>query len=138
MNRIGVSSVDGGPAHFTCVVNPNIYLPNDSYHIVEYSPLHGSNIHSHNSFDTRIRILQWPSYLLGSSVDAVVSYFRSIEGQIRYFNFEDIDVMNNWWDTSYSTDSSWKKARIVALNVSYKMGGKLRYETIELQIQPEV
>ena len=134
MVTIQVSSSSGGPTNFNCAVNPHIYDPEDSTPVSEFSVLHGPSIWQKQAFDARPRTLTWPGYLVTSSfVTGLATYFRSIEGKIRYFNFNDINNMNTRWPSS----STWKKARIIKCEFKYKPGGLLTYENFSVIIQPE-
>ena len=139
MNKIQVSSSSPeGPANYTFNVNPSIYKVGKSAHIIDSDIAPSFYFFQSQSFDYIPRSFIWTNYdVTHTSMAAVVTYFRSIEGQTRYFNFKDINSMNVWWDTAYTASASWKKARVIALNIDYKKGGRLKYEQVELVIQPE-
>jgi len=140
MNRIEVSSAYTGPANYTLPVNPYTFDAVDSEDITAVEVLHGAASHQKAYFDDRPRILIWPAYEMSqTSISSVVTYFRSIKGKTRYFNFKDIASMNlNWPTTAVSTaNSDWKYGRVLNLSIKHRSGGKLRYDTIELSVQPE-
>lgn len=138
MNRIQVSSSDSGPANFTFGVNPGQYDPVDEAFISSNDVLQGPTIYQRGLYDSRIRTLSWNGYEVNdSSITSIVDYFRSIEGEIRYFNFQDLDDINERWDTSYATDPDWKKARVITLKTKPMPGGRLRYEYVQVLLQPE-
>jgi len=140
MNRVEVSSAYTGPANYNLPVNPYTYEAVDDDDVNAVEVLHGAASYQKAYFDDRTRMLIWPAYeMSNTSIDSVVTYFRSIKGETRYFNFQDIADMNdNWPTTAVSTsDATWKYARIINLKVKHRSGGKLRYNTIELVVQPE-
>lgn len=140
MNRIDVSSADGGPYNYRFLINPYIYDSQDSLDYSMLEPLHSSFIHQIKSFDNRYRILKWENLLLSDSkISSLVTYFRSIKGKIRYFHFQDLASLNNSWPSEATSviDNNWKKARIVDLKIEYRPGGSLKYANIELMICPE-
>lgn len=141
MNRVEFSSSYAGPANFICPANPYIYDPIDSSMLSSIDILQGASIHQESYFDNRLRSFVWPAYVMTSNnIISIVNYFRSIKGQNRYFNLKDIEDMNmNWPSLAVSTsDNNWKYCRIVNLDIKYKSGGKLRYDTITLYVQPEI
>ena len=138
MNRIEVSSSNSGPSNFTFNVNPVIYDGVDEAFVSSLDILHGSNVYQKKVWDDRIRTFRWS----GNPVDAtymtpIVNYFRSIEGEIRYFNFRDLDSINTRWDTANAVDDDWKKARVITLRTKARPGGSLIYEYVEVKLQPE-
>lgn len=138
MNRIEVSSASTGPVNFICPVNPYVYDPVDEANISENPVLHGPSVHQVKSSDNRIRTLSWDRFEVSDdNISSIIDYFRSIEGEIRYFNFMDLDDINERWDTNGLDDADWKKARIITLKTKPMAGGKLRYEYVQVLIQPE-
>jgi len=135
INRVQVSSSDSGPYNFRFQVNPMVYDPQDSNDVSSLNSVHGSNHHQKPLFDDRVRTLEWVNTPMSNvKLDNVVDYFRSIVGEIRYFNFKDIDDINSRWPSS----SDWKKTRIIGLDIRYKEGGSLVYSSVKLKIQPEI
>jgi hypothetical protein len=137
MARIQISSAsNGSPVHYTLVANPSFYDAQDSRYIGAFPSSNGDYVYHTKGFDNRIRVMRWESYEVTSRyVASTEAYFRSIEGAIRYFNFNDVSSANVRWTTSAAT--SWKKARVVAVKSSYKSGGRLAYDHFELHLQPE-
>lgn len=134
-SRIQVSSAaSGSPVNFTFSSNPNEYLAEDSPPTSTFEVLHGANITHKNSFDSRSRSLIWRGNLVGSEfIDPIVVYFRSIEGEIRYFNFLDLNSINLRWPGS----DTWRKARILGILAQYRKGGRLQFDSLTLKIAPE-
>lgn len=138
-SRIQVSSADSGPQNYTFLVNPYIYDAQDKANTAKLDVLHGASIYQKRAFDSNPRIMTWMGFEVGNiAMDSVVDYFRSIEGEIRWFDFRDLDDINERWDTTYLSSASWKKARIISVDVKYARGGKLKYEKIDVTIQPEI
>lgn len=138
--RIGVSSSSaGGPANYTFDVNPSFYEASDKADITSVDILHGAPAHQKAAFDSRPRSFLWRGFEVDSTdISAVVTYLRSVEGKIRYFNFQDIVSINSRWPSdAVADDSDWKKCRILSLEIVYRPGGKLKYDTIKLTVQPE-
>jgi len=135
LNRMQLSSSSGGsPVNYTFASNPREYDPKDEAYVSSLQVLHGSAIYQKRSWDDRPRILKWTSNEVTSSyISGLVTYFRSIEGQIRYFNFRDLDSINYRWPSS----SAWKKARVVNVRTNPREGGSLKYEYVEIWIVPE-
>lgn len=138
MNRIEVSSSSTGPSDYTLPINPFTYDPVDEANIAENSVLHGPAVYQENYSDNRIRTLTWDSFEVSDTdIRSIVQYFRSIEGEIRYFNFKDLDNINERWITDDLDDADWKKARVITLKTKPMPGGKLRYEYVQILLQPE-
>jgi len=132
--RIQVSSSDSGPANFTPSSNPYIYDPVDSPNTAKQRILHGADVHHKSAWDGRARTLTWQNNPVGGDyITDIETYFRSIEGEIRYFKFNDLDPMNDRWPTS----DTWKKARITGITATYKPGGTIKYASFSVKIQPE-
>lgn len=137
--RILVSSSNTGPWNYTFPINPYIYNAADKADISKVDVLHGPDISQGSYFDSRPRVLTWMGFEVGyANMDEIVDYFRSIEGEIRWFDFQDLDPINDRWDTTYLSSASWKKARVISLDIKYAKGGKLKYEKVDLTIIPEI
>ena len=135
MLRIRVSSASSGtPVHFTFPSNPREYEASDEANVSQTEVLHGSSVWQKKAWDDRVRILRWKGNPVDSSyVSSIYTYFKSIEGSIRYFDFRDLDSINLRWPIS----DTWKKARIISIKASYRQGGSLIYDNLELWIAPE-
>lgn len=132
--RITVSSCSSGPANFIFGVNPSFYNPSDSSNINSVEVLHGASIIQKQRYDNRPRIMKWSNFpFSNNNLLKIVNYFNSIKGNVRYFNFNDMNDMNYRWIST----ATWKKAKVVDLRCIYKEGGDLVYDTVELHIQPE-
>lgn len=132
--RLKVSSSNGGDLAFVLNHNPYIYDASDSMNLVDWVEATGNLTYMTRPFDSRLRKLTWSGYLVDSTAISVTAdYFRYREGQIRYFNFGNMSSTNARWITA----SDWKKARIIDVKVNYKRGGILRYDTLDVIIQPE-
>jgi len=133
--RIQVSSSSAGtPVNYTFSSNPKMYDSKDELNAVAMPVLHGSTIYQKRGWDDRPRVLKWENNDVESIyISGLVTYFRSIEGQIRYFNFRDINSINYRWPVA----GTWKKARIVNIRTSLRPGGILRYDYVEIWISPE-
>ena len=131
--RIQVSSSDSGPSNFNFGVNPSFMDAADEANIAKFPVLHGSDVHQSKAFDSRPRIMRWEGFPTSNTdMNGIVDYFRSIEGQIRYFNFQDLDEINQRWPSLVV----WNKARIITIKIKYRKGGKLKYDSVELVIEP--
>lgn len=138
MNRIEVSSSSIGPSDYTFTVNPSIYDPVDEAYVAENEVLHAPSVFQKMCYDGRIRVMTWQNHEVGwSDISSTVTYFRSVEGEIRYFNFKDLDSINMRWDTVGLDSASWKKARVITIKTKPRPGGKLVYESVQLSLQPE-
>lgn len=138
MYRIEVSSSSAGAANLTFGVNPVEYDPNDSFNIFGFNSINMPTVYGYRPHDSRERKLRWDRFSVSSAdINQINDYFRSIEGQIRYFNFRDMDNINKGWDIQHLSSASWKKARIISMRSEYQKGGKLKYDIMELTIQPE-
>jgi hypothetical protein len=138
--RIELSSSAVGPAHYTFLANPHIYKASDVSKIARHDLLHQS-ISQGSCFDSDYRVLTWSSYNVSDSlISSMVTYLRSIEGKLRYINFNSISSCNAGWPSNAQnvSSASWKKARIVSIEAKYKSGGRVAYETLELTVQPEL
>lgn len=132
--RIEVSSAAAGPAHYIFNVNPSVYEASDDVLIFEHSVLHGPSIWQKGQFDGRVRTMSWSGFPVAhASISPLVTYLRSVQGLLRYFNFKDLDSINEGWPVS----DTWKKARIINFTLRYRPGGQLKYDKIDLLIQPE-
>ena len=133
--RIQISSAaSGSPVAFTLSSNPNEYFAEDSPDQATFQVLHGANIIHKKSFDNRARSFVWKgNFVTDTFIAPIDTYFRSIEGKIRYFNFLDMDDINKRWPSS----DTWKKLRIIGIEAVYKSGGRLQYSSFKLMVQPE-
>lgn len=136
MARIQIASAsNGSPVRYTLQANPFFYDAQDSRFISEFTDNNGDYIYNTNGFDSRVRILRWETYKVGSQyIASTIGYFRSVEGQIRYFNFNNMSSANGRWDTARPT---WKKARVINVKATYRPGGALQYDNVEVLLQPE-
>lgn len=141
-NRLQVTSASAGtPIHFTFEVNPYIYNPSDEAKTAQVDILQGAPVYQLPLFDNSQRIMEWSGILVDNSyLSATMTYFRSIEGEIRYFNFNDLESMNTRWpDAAVSASTAtWKKARIITMKATYRPGGRLKYDKVSLILQPEL
>lgn len=134
VNRVLVSSSSSGPQNFTFPSNPFIFDAQDETYVVPFETIDGNLIHHKRGWDGRLRTMTWRGNPVDSNfISGIDTYFRSIEGQVRYFYFQDLDSINKRWPTN----DSWKKARVIKVQASYKPGGSLRYEDFSILIQPE-
>jgi hypothetical protein len=134
MNRIEVSSSDSGPANIIFGINPEYYDAVDNANVAKNPILHSGDVYQKLAYDGRVRTLKWgTNRVANTDMRGIVDYFRSIEGEVRYFDFQDTDDINERWPTT----DTWKKARVIEIKVKYKPGGSYKYDTIELVIQPE-
>jgi len=139
MNRILVSSVGDGTFNYTFPVNPTFFDSQDSPEVYPIGVLHGGDIYQKSYFDGRPRTMLWKNQEVSDSdMVSLTTYLKSVEGEIRYFNFQDIESLENRWpNNAVGSDTDYKKARVISLRISYKEGGALHYNTVELVIQPE-
>jgi len=141
MNRILVSSSNAmTPIHLTFGVNPSFYDAQDKTYVSKVDILHRPDLYQRGAFDDRIRTLRWVGYDVDKTeIEELTTYFRSIEGEIRYFKFDDLSLVNTAWPSSAVSviDSRYKKARVITIDSSYKPGGKFAYNNIDLKIKPE-
>jgi len=134
MTRIQVANDDAGAGAYTFAVNPSFFDTQDTPNINNFDSLYSGKIYSKLSFDNRVRFFTWEGFPVDrSDINSIIAYFRPKEGQIKYFNFQDLEEINERWPTS----DTWKKARIIAIETISRKGGKLVYETVTLRIQPE-
>ena len=135
MTRVQVSSAAGGsPVALTFVTNPRAYEAQDSTFVSTFETLHGSPINQNRAWDGRPRTLTWKANEVGSAnIEPIDTYFRSIEGKIRYLNFGTMDDINLGWP---NTDT-WKKLRVISVRAKYREGGKLKYDSFAIVVQPE-
>lgn len=138
MNRIQVSTNASGTGDlFTFPINPQDVDLQDSYDIVGIDTLDGSKVYQQSVFDSRPRKLIWKgvSGHSGASlnVEAMVASVRSWIGEVRYFNFRDLNIINATWPVA----NNWKKCRVVDLKGKMKEQSYYVYSSLELTIQPE-
>jgi len=137
MIRIQVTSVLPGPANFTFGVNPSIYNPVDAADVEKIDILHGSDCYQERAFDSRVRTMTWVRFPMdNAALSDIINYFRPLEGEIRYFDFNDIQIANYRWPIEASS-ADWKKAQIVTIKTTPASGGNLIYDKVELLLQPE-
>lgn len=133
MLRIQFSSSASGPASKTLLVNPSQFDSEDSNPIAEFPTIQGPIIYQKKTFDNRPRTLRWTGFpVSNTAMDDVVTYCKSIEGQVRYINFRDIDSMSERWPNF----QTWNKTRVVDIRIVYRPGGALKYDTVEVIIIP--
>lgn len=132
MNRIQISSAaSSSPVNFTMGVNPVTYDAADEPRLNKFDVLHGANIWQNEPNDYYTRIMRWENMPSNDvSFMNLVTYFRSIEGQTRYINFRDINVLNSRWVTDTST--SWKKCQIITTKSALRPGGRLVFDYFEV------
>jgi len=138
MIRVQVSASVLGTSPFTFGINPDEYDASDSAPIDNLIVIHGGKIYQNVIYDGRSdhrpRKMFWHGTpVTNTKIDAIITYFKALIGQIRYFNFNDINSINSRWPSS----ATWKKTRIVNLEVQHLSGGSLVYDTVILTIQPE-
>lgn len=138
MPRIQSTSAASGTSPYTFPYNPTQYDSQDSQNANSVELLHGSMAWQKKAWDSRPRTMLWRLIGATSTVDAIGrsqmnDTMRNWVGTIRYFNFQDLNRINQGWPTT----STWKKARVVDLINVVRPGGQLRYETTELVIVPE-
>lgn len=137
MIRLQVTSVLPGPANFTFGINPNFYNPMDAANVNKVNILHGADCYQEQAFDSRVRTMSWSRIPVNNTdMDEIITYFRGIEGEIRYFDFNDIATLNYRWPTEASS-ADWNKAQIITIKTTPAVGGSLIYDKVELLLQPE-
>ena len=138
MPRVQISSaVSGSPINFTCKMNPFVYDPSDEPQIKKFEVLHGSNIWQKKLGDYQARVMRWENLLPSDTgIMNLLTYFRSIEGQTRYINFNDIEVFNKRW-LDNDTSTPWRKCRIVNTKSELRPGGRVLFDLFEVYLKPE-
>jgi len=136
--RIQSTTDPGGGSPFTFARNPAEYDSQDSFNAEAVPILHGARAWQRKLWDDRPRTLRWFAVGATSTVDAFgmsesVDTMRSWVGTIRYFNFSDIARINENWPSH----TDWNKARVIDLVADVRRGGELRYDSVELVLQPE-
>lgn len=131
--RISDTPYEGGSI-FVFGVNPSEYDSVDSYSSEVLQPIHGTQIHQQMAYDNRERTMKWKGFPYGHDpLEDIIDFFKDAEGQVKYFDFQDLEPINERWPTV----STWKKARILSMRVKPRSGGQLVYDEVELIIQPE-
>lgn len=138
MPRIQSTTNPSGAAPYTFPYDPTSYDSQDSQNANQVELLHGSMAWQRKAWDSRPRTMLWRLIGATSTVDGIgrsqmADYMRAWPGQIRYFNFQNLNRINHGWPTT----DVWKKARVVDLIKVVRPGGELRYETLELVLVPE-
>ena len=132
--RIKIANNIVGDSAFSFRINPDTYDPADQPNNKPVSVLYGPLIHQNKSFDGRTRKLIWHNPQIDNSkISDIVTYLKGCLGSVKYIYFGTVDMMNDRWPST----SLWKKTRIVNLEIKYKPGGTIRYDSIALIIQPE-
>ena len=127
------SSVSGSPVNYVVPINPVFYDPKDETDVEPLEVLHGASIWQKPPNDYRVRMLRWENLdVVRTSFYNLGNYLRSVEGQIRYFRFYELDDLNTKWPNA----NTWKKVRIVSADFKYNPGGKL-VMNLELRFKPE-
>jgi len=145
MIRIQVSTSPTGAetpgVHWTYnfSVNPTDVEFQDSQDISQNETLHGSPVFQKSTWDGRVRQLLWTggwgaTTTVLPSISKQVASCRAWIGSIRYFNFKDLDKINNNWPVN----NTWKKVRVIDLKTKMKVGSEFRYESVILEIVPEI
>jgi hypothetical protein len=132
--RLQISSASGGsPINYTVPINPTFYDAKDEPNTREIEVLHGARIWQKPLYDNRVRIFKWENLDVSNiRFFNMFTYLRSIEGQVRYFNFRILDDINPRWPSALT----WKKVRIINAVFAYNKGGTLR-TSLELHFKPE-
>ena len=131
--RLQFSSAASGASPYTVVYNPYFFDPKDEADIAPLEVLHGATIWQEVAADERHRFFRWENVPVATPYSTMRSYFKSIEGQIRYINFNNLQSMAYRWPGL----TTWNKARIVTIKTAPLAQGKLIYEYIELVVKPE-
>ena len=137
MPRIQSSSDPGGGSPYEFTRNPTDYLSQDDFNADKVDVLHGAPVWQRKKWDGRPRTFIWRLVGATSTVNAtdaqLIDEIRTWVGTVRYFNFNNLDRVNENWPVSVT----WKKCRIIDLKTNIREGGRLYYETVRLVIQPE-
>ena len=144
MLKIQVSTSSTGTqdaTHFTYTfgINPTDVDLQDSKDLSQMETLHGSPVFQLGTWDGRIRKLIWQGPFGASSgyspnLKPFVDSARSWCGSIRYINFQDLNILN----ASCPTSNTFKKCRVIDIQTKIKPGLGLRYESVILEIVPEI
>lgn len=143
MLRIQVSTsstgiVDSNHFYYEFIVNPSEVNLQGSSDISIIDTLDGSPVIQESIWDGRVRELIWNGYGATStvlpSISVQVGTMKSWVGKQKYFNFRDLNSINLNWPVS----NVFKKCRVVNLKTKLKNGGPLRYESVILEIVPEM
>lgn len=119
--------------------NPSEIDFQDSKDISMLETLHGSPVFQQSMFDGRVRKLIWQGPFGASSgyspnLKLFVDSARSWAGSVRFFDFRDLSILNLSWPSS----NLWKKCRIIDVQAKIKQGLGFRYESVILEIVPEI
>jgi hypothetical protein len=110
MPNVQVSSFATGGTAYTMTYNPVGFDPAPGYALKEQPILHGASAWQKQSWDGRIRVLEWRRNRVQTNPFATqVTKMRLWKGKIMYFNFQNIvDLVTNW-----PVSNTWKKARVI-------------------------
>lgn len=135
MANIRVSSFSDGTNSYLMSYNPVYLNPASGLDISEVKILQGSSVWQKRAWDSRVRILEWRKNRVGDTVfSAQMTKMRTWKGRVMYFDFQSIvELVNNW-----PVSNTWKKARVIDILETYQPGGTLKYDTVQLIIQPEL
>ncbi len=132
MDRIQISDYSDGDSPTTLPLNPFRVDFQDTENQTSIEVLHGSRVWQQRKWDDRPRELVWVN-LVATTYSNFISSLQSGKGDIKYFNFKDLDEVNRNWPTV----DTWKKARIIDAFTKVSQGGRLVYSSFTLVIQPE-
>jgi hypothetical protein len=139
MARIQSTAASSGVNPYEFPRNPAEYDGQDSFDAASIDILHGAPAWHKKKWDSRPRSLTW--YNVGAVTTAnpatdsrMVTTMRAWVGTVRYFNFQNLARIN----TNWPNNTNWNKARVINLVAQVRKGaGNLRYDTVELVLQPE-
>lgn len=137
MARIQSTSDPAGASPYEVPYNPAEIDAQDFYNAETVPVLHGAAALQRKAWDDRPRVLRWFAVGVTSTVDPtgrtqMLDTMRGWIGTVRYFNFQNLDRVFDSWPTS----DTWKKCRIIDVKTELRRGGELRYDSVELWIQP--
>lgn len=141
MARIRSTTSPSGTSPYTFPRNPSEYESQDSFYAESIPILHGAAVWQRKAWDDRPRVLRWFAVgatstvegTAGAPMNAAIRTMRNWVGTVRYFDFSDIARINENWPSV----TQWNKARVIDLKLVPRRGGELRYDSIELTLQPE-
>jgi hypothetical protein len=139
MARIQCTAASGGGSPYEFPRNPVEYDSQDSFDAASVDILHGAPAWHKKKWDSRPRVLRWNSVgavtTANPSSDArMMTTMRTWVGTIRYWNFQNLARINENWPNK----TNWNKARVINVVAQVRKGsGNLRYDTVELVLQPE-
>lgn len=133
--NVQVSSYSDGSNSYTMTWNPVYFDPAPGYDLTEVPVLHGASSWQKKSWDSRIRILEWRrNKVENDSFTTQMTKMRLWKGRVMYINFQNIvSLVTNW-----PVSNTWKKVRIIDVKETFQSGGTLKYESVQLIIQPEI